>query len=64
MDKEYFFYREEQAVEQFPGLVKVLGYLGAYEEMTQVLSQDPLLHPEDVIDIAEQAAWEYFRGTD
>ena len=59
MDKEYFFYREEQAIEQFPNLVAVLGYLGAFEELRLVLSEDQLLCPEDVIDIAEEAAWRF-----
>jgi hypothetical protein len=62
MDAEYYFYREEQAVEQFPDLVRVLGYSAAFEELRLVLSQDQLLHPEDVTDIAEEAAWRYFDG--
>lgn len=60
MDREYYFYREEQAVNQFPDLVKVLGYMGAFEELRLVLSDDQLLCPEDVTDIAEEAAWRYW----
>lgn len=63
VDKEYYFYREEEAVQQFPDLVRVLGYAGAFEELRLVLSEDQLLHPEDVTDIAERAAHEYLNPT-
>lgn len=63
MDKEYFAYRQEQAVAEFPQLVRTLGYASAFQEMQIVLSQDQLLHPEDVTDIAERAVHEYMNPT-
>ena len=62
MDKYYFLHKAEQATSQFPDLVRTLGYSAAFEEMRVVLSQDPLLHPEDVRDIAETAAWNFLDG--
>lgn len=63
MDKEYFFYREEQVVQQFPDLARTIGYAAAFQEMVLVLSEDPLLHREDVVDISERAAYEYLNPT-
>lgn len=63
MNNEYFIDKQEQVVEQFPDLVRTLGYMAAFEEMTASLTLDELLHPEDVATISEKAAYEYLNST-